>query len=372
MIVLSLIGLLSVYSASGIYATQRYGDAYYYLQKQTVLWVIGFCAMGAMFLIRPETLKRLTPALTIVSLLLLAFVLMKGVKVSGARRWLVLAGWHFQPVEFVKLVLCFYLAKKFSEFHGSFGGGERVEWARLLPIVLIVGLFAGLILLQPDFGNVFVLLALAITALFIAGFPIKYFVLAFLLLAPALLGVVFTSAYRMQRVLAFLDPWRDPRGSGFQIIQSLLGFSQGGLAGVGLGAGKQKLFYLPEAHTDFIFSVIGEETGWLGVTVLVLLFTLMVARMFRIAVRTGDVYEKMLAFLLLALLAFPVWLNMFVVLGLFPTKGLPLPFISSGGSSMIVSFMAVGILLRLSTKIGEGHRPVEGASSSFEEDNHAG
>ena len=250
----------------------------------------------------------------------------------------------FQPAELAKLALVIYLAAFVARRQ------EQLRDIRqgLLPPLLVAGAFAGLVLAQPDLGNCLTLVALTFGLLYLAGSPVRYLGWALAPALPLLMLAIYAAPYRLRRITAFWDPWADPRGSGFQIIQSWLAFGNGGFFGQGIGASRQKLFYLPESHTDFIFAVVGEELGFVGATAFVGLFAVLIWRGLRIGVRTADPFGAYLALGLTLLIATQTLVNLGVVTGLLPTKGLPLPFISFGGSALSTTMLSTGVLLNIS------------------------
>jgi cell division protein FtsW len=251
-----------------------------------------------------------------------------------------------QPTELAKLVLVLYLADFLARRQAVIGN----LWRGVIPPLVVTGGVAGLILLQPDLGSAVAVVGVVLCMIFVAGARLVHLGLIGALALPVVVMAVFTASYRLRRVLTFLDPWADPRGAGFQIIQSYLALGGGGLLGRGLGESKQKLFYLPEPHTDFIFAILGEELGFVGAVVTVALFGLLLWRGIRVGLRVADPFGALLAFGVTALLVNQAVVNLGVVVGLFPTKGLPLPFVSSGGSSLLVAMAAVGLLLNVSQR----------------------
>ena len=280
------------------------------------------------------------------AILLLVLVLIPGlgVSVNGSRRWLRLGPLSFQPAELAKLALVVYLAtflaRKRDELHDF--------WRGIVPPLAVGGTLAGLVLLQPDLGNCLTLLVLTVGLLFLAGARTRWLAMLAVPALPLAVLAVWMAPYRMRRVFAFLDPWQDPRGSGFQIIQSWLALGGGGTFGRGIGESKQKLFYLPEAHTDFIFAIIGEELGFAGATLVVLLFAVLIWRGLRIGLHAADPFGAYLALGITVLVATQTLVNLGVVTGLLPTKGLPLPFLSFGGSALLMTMVATGVLLNIS------------------------
>jgi cell division protein FtsW len=265
---------------------------------------------------------------------------------GGAQRWLTLAGFAFQPAELAKLTLVIYLAHSMAKKQDKI----KTFAIGVLPHLIVSGICLTLLLLEPDFGTALILAMLLYAMLFIGGVRISHLLATALLALPVLIYVMLTEPYRVRRLASFLDPWSDPQNSGFQVVQSLIAFGSGQFWGRGLGEGRQKLFYLPEAHTDFVFSVIGEEIGFLGVIAVLALFGLIVARGLRLTSRIEEPFEQYLAFGLTVLLGLQALIHMSVVTGIMPAKGLVLPFISYGGSALVVNLMEAGILLGLSRR----------------------
>ena len=339
-------GVVMVYSASAIVAADRFRDPYFFLKKQ-IFWAALGC--GALWLaLRTDyrRLEKIVPVLLAVTAVLLVLVLVPGlgVSVNGSRRWLRLGPLSFQPAELAKLALVVYLAAFLARKRDQLGDFRR----GVFPPLIVGGGFAGLVLLQPDLGNSLTLLVLTLGLLFLAGASTKWLLAVVVPVVPLGILAVLMAPYRMRRVFAFLDPWQDPRGSGFQIIQSWLALGSGGLVGRGMGESKQKLFYLPEAHTDFIFAIIGEELGFVGAAVIVALFAALVWRGLRIGLRAADPFGAYLALGITVLVATQTLVNLGVVTGMLPTKGLPLPFLSFGGSALLVTMVATGVLLNIS------------------------
>jgi len=345
-LVLVSIGVVMVYSASAILAADRFGDPHYFLKRQLFWALLGLGGLWAALAVDYRVLERVALPLLGVAALLLVLVLVPafGQAINGTRRWLRLGGVSFQPVELAKLAFVIYLARFLSR------RGEAVQgfWGGAVPPALIGGVLAALVLRQPDLGNSLTLLALAFTLLFLAGARPRHLLLLAAPALPLLAVAVYLAPYRWRRILAFLNPESDPRGSGFQIIQSFLAIGSGGLLGRGLGGSKQKLFYLPEPHTDFVFAVIAEELGLIGGVTVVALFMVLIWRGLRAGLRAPDRFGAYLALGLTTMLATEALVNLGVVTGSLPTKGLPLPFVSFGGSALFMTLLSTGILLNIS------------------------
>jgi len=343
---LVLIGIVMVFSSSAVYALEEYQDSYYFL-KRHLLWVcLGSLALWIARHIDYHKWQALAYPVMLLAFLLLIAVMFPSLskEVGGARRWLMVGGFSFQPSELAKFAIVLFIAKsmvKRADQLKNFAYGY-------LPNLIVLGIFFILILFQPDFGTAMIISLVAFIMFFAAGVSKKFLAYSVLAVLPLMASAIFTTEYRARRIMSFLDPWADPSNTGFQAVQSFLAFGRGGLWGLGLGDSRQKLFYLPEAHTDFIFSVIGEELGFIGTLGIVLLFSLLVWRGFRIAYRAKDLFGTHLALGLTLLVGVQALTNMGVAVGLLPTKGLTLPFISLGGSSLIVSMLCMGVLLNIS------------------------
>lgn len=346
-IALTCFGVVMVYSASSVMAAKRFHDGFFFLKRQGLYALLGFALMLITMRVNYHFWRKLSVPVLLGCIVLLVLVLIPGIggSAGGASRWIRLPGFNFQPSEVAKIALIMYMAYSLDRKQDKIKelGSGFVSYMLILLVML------ALLLKQPDMGSALTLAAVSIIMLFAAGTRLVYIVSIFLMSMPFLYFLVMNVAYRKRRILAFLDPWQDPQNSGFQIIQSWLAFGTGGLFGQGLGEGKQKLFYLPEAHTDFILSVVGEELGFLGVIVIIGMFFLLVQRAMRIAVAAPDPFGRFLALGIAVLFGIEASVNMGVVTGLLPTKGLALPFISYGGSSLLISLFAVGILLNISS-----------------------
>ena len=335
-----------VFSSSGVYAMEKYNDPYYFL-KRPVLWVVlGTIVMFATRKMDSRYLGKSSYYIVGITFLMLIAVMVPGLgkEVGGARRWLVLGDLTFQPSELAKFALVLFIAKslvKRADQLKNFAYGY-------LPKLIVLGFFFVPILFQPDFGTAIIICAITFTMLLIAGLRAKFLVYSVLAVVPFIALAIMNAEYRTRRIIAFLNPWQDPSDMNFQVIQSFYAFGRGGIFGAGIGASHQKLFYLPEAHTDFIFSVIGEELGFIGTLLIVLLFSVLIWRGFVIAHCAKDSFGTHVAIGLTLLLGIQAFINMGVAVGLLPTKGLTLPFISMGGSSLIVLMLSVGVLLNIS------------------------
>ena len=349
-ILLAGFGVSVLYSASYPQAERLYGSPYHFFYKQLIL--IGLGAVGG-FIASCTPLdffKRIVPYLLLFNfvLLLLTFVPQISTPIKGARRWIFLFGLSFQPSELAKVALLLYLANYFSKRQ------ERMDepLRSILPPLIIVTLFVGLILLQNDLSTAAFLFFMAILIFYIARVRLAYFIGLASVVVPLGVILLFTKEHRVQRLMSFLDPTMDPSGAGFQVAQAKLALIGGGFLGKGLGMGAKKLGALPEAHSDFIFAVVGEELGFLGVFFVIILFLFFAYRGFTIALRCHDSYCYYLAFGITTMIFFQAVLNMAVVAGLVPATGVPLPFFSSGGSSIVMTLFMGGLLLNISRSRG--------------------
>jgi cell division protein FtsW len=356
-----------VYSASSVGAQAQFRDSAWYLKRQLMYAAVGLVAMSVARRLHYAKLRRVTLPLLAVTLVMLVAVLVPhiGREAGGARRWLTLGGaFNIQPAELAKLALILYVANFLAN------RGERVREfaAGVLPTFIVLGALALPILKQPDLGSALILAMITFVLVFAGGARLAHVMAVACAAVPAVMAVILRAGYRSQRLLAFLNPWRDPRGSGFHIIQSLLALGSGGIVGLGLGHSRQKFFYLPERHTDFIFAIIGEELGLVGTAVVMLLFVLVAVWGYRIASRAPDRYSALLTCGLTTMLVGQAALNIGVVSGSLPVTGVPLPFISFGGSSLVLSDIAVGILLNISqyahSQDAVGRRPAPSSSSA--------
>jgi cell division protein FtsW len=344
-VILVLFGALMVFSASAVPAAERYGTSYYFLLRQLAWAAVGLVAMVGMMNLDYRRLgnpRLLFPALGL-QMLLLAAVLFSPAR-NHAHRWLHLGPAGFEPSELAKVILVVFLAY-FLELRK----GQVSNWKHtLLPIALVTGPTVGLILKEPDLGTAMAVALVLAAMLFAAGLHWGYFAGAALATVPLIGMLIYFVPYRHNRLVAFLNPWSDPLGKGFQIIQSYIAVGTGGIDGVGFMEGRQKLFYLPEPHTDFIFAVICEELGLLGALAVIVLFGVILWRGLRAAAACSNDFGRLLAIGLTVLVVGQALVNMSVVLGLLPTKGIPLPLLSYGGSSLLMNLLALGILLNIS------------------------
>ncbi|MFW6081692.1 MAG: putative lipid II flippase FtsW [Desulfosalsimonas sp.] len=345
--ILAGIGAAMVYSASSEIALRVYGDEYYFFSRQLINLALGFFAMLVLSFVPYRIYRKLSYLMLLAAVVMLSAVLVTdaGHSAGGATRWLRIMGLQFQPAEFARLALIVFMAYSLSKKQ------ERVSEPSIgfLPHFLVLCLFTVLILLQPDFGTIALLWILAWMIMFAGRVPLMHLASAVILIMPAALWLLFSADYRIRRYMTFLDPWKVPRDDGYQIIHSLMGFGSGGIFGKGFGEGFQKLFYLPTPHTDFIFSVIGEEGGLLWVLMILGLYLVILLRGMKISADAPECFGSLLAFGITAAIGLHSVVNMGVNLSLLPTKGLTLPFLSYGGSSLVFNLGCIGILMNIAT-----------------------
>jgi len=345
-VILICIGLIMVFSSSYVMAEEQLGDRYFYLRRQAMWACLGLAALYIFSRFDYRNLRRLSPLLVLVNFILLTMVFFPGlgVMVQDAQRWIAVGGITVQPSEFTKLALVIFTAAFFSS------RSIKMEnfWSSSFIPVLIAGLSFLFIVQQPDMGSALVIVTGVGILIFIAGIPMKHLFALGALAVPAFVYLAFSESYRFRRMISFLDPWADPMETGYHVIQSLYALGPGGLFGVGLGQSRQKFYYLPEPHNDFIFSVIGEELGFIGAVTVLLLFFVLLWRGLKIALTVEDVFGSLLAAGITVMLGVQALVNIGVVTGSLPVTGLNLPLISFGGSSLFFTLCGIGILLNLS------------------------
>jgi len=353
MIVLTLIaiGIVMIYSSTAIYGWEHFKDSGYFLKRHLVFLLIGFVFTALAMTIDYRILNRYAKPLVLLSAVMLVMVLAPGVgrEVFGAKRWFRLFGLSFQPSEFANLAVIIYVASFLS---GK--GSRRMDYFifGFLPPIMVLGLVDILVLAEPDLGTAVALGTVVFIMLFVAGFRLRYLLYIGMCAIPLLYFLIFNVPYRRARIMSFLNPWADPLKSGFQLIQSQVAIGSGGLFGKGLGKSLQKLFYLPAGHTDFIFSLIGEELGFFATLGVLFLFILLFIQGVRIMKYAQDAFGSLLSLGVILLITLKAFINIGVSTGIFPTKGLPLPFISYGGSALIFDMVGVGLLLNVA-RFGE-------------------
>jgi cell division protein FtsW len=347
-LILVTVGTAMIYSSSSIIALEKFKDGQYFLKKQIFFVILGLISMVLLTKIDYAIWKKAAYPGIILSLILLMllFIPHVGLKRGGATRWLNLGLFSFQVSEMVKIAMVIFLAHllaRKSHLLKKFSRGVFIPSA-------ITAVVISLILLEPDFGTAVIIASILILMLCLAGSRMTHLMFLAATFIPVGVWLIFNKGYRLTRLTVFLDPWKDAGNSGFQIIQSLISFGSGGAFGVGIGDGMQKLFYLPQPHTDFILSIIAEESGFIGVSMVIILFSIFVFRGFMIAMNAPDLFGTLLAAGLTMVIAMESFINIAGVMGLIPLKGLALPFLSYGGSSFVMSMIAVGILLNISTQ----------------------
>lgn len=343
-LILAGIGIAISYSASAVFAMKHYGDSFYFLKKQVLWFGLGFVLLLVFQQIDYRIYLKYTKFMLLISLALLILVLIPGIghNAKGSVRWIGYGSLMLQPSEFVKIFMVIYLVKVFSS---STSDNHVIQL--LIPLVIIAVMFV-LIMMQPDFGTAMDLLFVSVFILFVSGFPLFYIIMLFVVSIPMFYLLIYQVDYRRERLMAYLDPWKDRFGNGYHIIQSFIAFKKGGFFGAGLGYGTQKIKRLPEPHTDFIFAVIAEEAGFAGTVLILMLFAAIFWRGVLISLDAPDDFGKLLAIGLSLLIVVQAFINIGVVSGSLPTTGIPLPFISYGGSSLMSSMISMGILLNIS------------------------
>ncbi|MBM7095865.1 stage V sporulation protein E [Bacillus sp. H-16] len=343
---LLIIGMIMVYSASAVWADFKFDDSFFFLKRQLFFAGLGLVAMVFLMHIDYWAWRSWAKILMFVCFGLLILVLIPGVGLvrGGAQSWLGVGAFSIQPSEFMKMAMIVFLAKYLSEKQKYV-----TTWKKgLFPTLGLAMVAFALIMLQPDLGTGMVMILTCVVMLFIAGARISHFAVIGMLGVAGLVGLILSAPYRLKRIVSFLDPWQDPLGSGFQIIQSLYAIGPGGLLGLGMGESRQKYFYLPEPQTDFIFAILAEELGFIGGTFVLMLFAVLLWRGLRIALHAPDLFGTFLATGIIGMIAIQVMINVGVVTGLMPVTGITLPLLSYGGSSLTLMLSAIGVLLSVS------------------------
>ncbi len=337
-----------IYSASSIWAEYKFHDAFKFVKAQGIFFLAGIVLMNALLKIDYSVYQKHANKILGICFLLLVLVLIPGIGTvrNGSRSWFGLGGFGIQPSEFAKIGLIIYVAKYLANHRKEMRDIKK----GVLPILMVIGVFFLLIMLEPDFGTAMVIVLTLVCMIFVSGVKVSFFVKVGFMGLLGIVGLILVAPYRMARIVSFLNPWTDPLGSGFQIIQSLYAIGPGGLLGQGFLNSHQKHFYLPEPQTDFIFSIISEEFGFLGVLIVVSFFFFLFYRSLKISMRTEDAFGKYLSFGLAFGILIQAVLNLCVVVGLIPVTGVTLPFLSYGGSSLLVSMASIGIILNVSRK----------------------
>lgn len=344
-IVLVVFGLLMVYSASNVVASYKYNDAFYYFKRQLIFGFIGIFVMYVVSRIDLNKIYKSTFIIFFLSLILLILVLIPGIGVirGGARSWIGFGIFSIQPAEFTKIACVLFLSRFLANNYV-----EMTKFKYFLFLLLIVGIIFGIIMLQPDFGTGLVLVLTCISLIFLSGTKFKYFIFLGIIGAALFIGLIVSAPYRLERIFSFVNPWQDPLGSGFQGIQSLFAVAPSGIFGFGYNNSIQKHFFLPEPQNDFIFAIITEELGLFGGVFLIACYLILFIRGFKISIRVNDIYKAFLARGITCMILIQVIINVSVVIGLLPITGITLPFISYGGSSLVMTLLSVGILINIS------------------------
>ncbi len=347
-LILIAIGLVMVYDATAIRAYEYYGDSFYFLKRHLFFLFLGLLSSLIVMSIDTDTLRKFSKIIMFSALFLLVLVLMPSVgkEVGGARRWFGLGVFNFQPSEFAKVALVLYLAEFLSRKVYEIKGFTLV----LIPALLITAICVGLIFLEPDLGTGLLIFSVAIFMIYIGGVRVTHLLSFLILTIPIVSYLIITKPYRLRRIIAFLDPWQHQLDLSYQLVQSLIALGSGQFFGVGLGRGEQKLYFLPAAHTDFIFSIIGEELGFIGTTGIILLFILFIFFGAKLAFNSYYLFSKLVIFGIIFIISIQALIHIGSCIGLIPTKGLPLPFISYGGSSLVFNMIAVALLLNVSRR----------------------
>ena len=338
-IILTVFGIIMVYSSSNIWANYKFNNPYKYMINQSIFFIISLILTYFITKIKPSTLKRQSNLYIFISIILLILVLIFGKTRNGSTSWFIIGPFSFQPSELSKISLLIYISKYLEK--------NKINIKNIIILLSFVSIILLLIMLEPDFGTVMIIVLSIISLIFISGLNIKFFIYSFIVLLVLISVLIIIAPYRLKRITAFIDPFSDPLGSGFQIIQSLYAIGPGGLLGEGFLHGRQKNFYLPEPQTDFIFSIISEEFGFLGILIVSILYLLIFYKGIKTSLQSSNLFNKYLSFGLTSLITLQAILNISVVIGLIPVTGVTLPFISYGGSSLITNMISIAIILSI-------------------------
>ncbi len=344
---LTLLGVIMVFSTTGVYADTQFKNSFFFLGKELVWLSIGMTLLMFGYKINIKFLQNNAVWLYVITLLLVLLTYTPlGVKIGGAQRWIRMGFFNFQPSEFLKFgVACLLSAYLYANPQVI-----KEFWRGFAFCLFIIFISFASVIGQPDFGTSMMIAVVGVMIMFVAGANLKYLFMLFISSIPLLIYCVVCFPYRMRRVVAFINPWEDPLGKGFQIVQSFLAIGRGHLTGVGLGESTQKLFYLPAAHTDFIFSILAEELGFIGCVAVIVAFLLITILSIVIAYKAGDIFDSLMALSLGSYISMQALFNIAVVTGSVPTKGIPLPFISFGGSSLALNLLAIGLIMNISKR----------------------
>ncbi len=344
-ILLATFGLLMVYSSSSIWSEYKFGDSLYFVKHQGLFLIVGIIIMFILSKIDHKIYYKKANWIILICFLLLGLVLIPGIGTvrNGSRSWFGIGSFGIQPSEFAKIGLIIFVAKYLANNEKEMTSFKKGA----LPILIIIFIFFGLIMLEPDFGTGMVIVGTLISMIFVSNIHLNFFAYAAVAGLTGMVALIIAAPYRIARILSYLNPWSDPLGSGFQIIQSLYAIGPGGLFGLGFGNSIQKHFYLPEPQTDFIFAIISEEFGFLGIIILATLYLILFYKVLKISISSNDLFSKYLSFGLIIGIMIQTVLNISVVIGLVPVTGVTLPFFSYGGSSLLVSLASIGIILNI-------------------------
>lgn len=345
-IIIAIFGIVMIYSASSVWALYKYNDAFKFVKAQSIFFIIGLILIFILKKINPSIYYKKANLIVLGCFILLLLVLIPGIGTvrNGSRSWFGIGGFGIQPSEFAKIGLIIYVSKYLTNNNRIITDVKK----GVFPILLIIGIFFLLIMLEPDFGTAMVIVITLVSILFISGVKLSFFLKTGLIGLLGIVLLIIVAPYRMLRIVSFLNPWVDPLGSGYQIIQSLYAIGPGGLLGQGFLKSRQKQFYLPEPQTDFIFSIISEEFGFLGILIVTSFFGFIFYRIIKISLNANNLFNKYLSFGLGFGIIIQALLNICVVIGLIPVTGVTLPFFSYGGSSLLVSMISIGIILSIS------------------------
>lgn len=347
-ILICIFGIIMIYSASSIWAEYKYNDPFKFVKAQSIFFIIGLLFIFILSKFNIDILYKKANLILLTCFILLVLVLIPGIGTirNGSRSWFGIGSLGIQPSEFAKIGLIIFVAKYLANNQKNVKDIKK----GVLPILLVIGVFFALIMLEPDFGTAMVIVLTLIVMIFISGVKLSFFIKIGILGLLGIVGLIIVAPYRMERIISFLNPWVDPLGSGYQIIQSLYAIGPGGLLGQGFLNSHQKQFYLPEPQTDFIFSIISEEFGFLGILIVTSFIAFIFYRIIKIALKENNLFKKYLAFGLGFGIIIQSLLNIAVVIGLIPVTGVTLPFLSYGGSSLLISMISIGIILNISKR----------------------
>ncbi len=344
--ILLLTGIIMIYSASNVWASEKLGDKYFFVIRQSIFGIIGFLSMIFVSRVDPKHYKENATKILAAAITLLVMVLIPGIGVvrGGARSWIGIGQFTLQPSEFAKIAIIVFVSKYLSKI-GDEQGNDKLQ--KYIPVLSILFIMFGLIMLQPDFGSGTVLVLTVLLMIYVSGIGYRYIYIGLIVGVFSVAAMVITAPYRLKRITSFINPWEDPLGSGFQIIQSLYAIVPGGILGYGIFKSKQKFFYLPEPQTDFIFSIITEEIGLIGILFIFIIYMMLFYNGLMVGIKAKDLFMKYLAIGLTILVFIQFAINISVVIGLIPVTGITLPFLSYGGSSLVILLTSMGIIISI-------------------------